>query len=202
MVDTLGKGYTALFNDEREVIVKIDRVNEAITLVERKIKSISQPVASKHKIIEVLLESQESRQIQCKISYIANHAKWVPLYKADIPARLSDLNLAMFAVVSQKTGEDWVGARLAVSNAVPMEGDEISHASPWYVDTHAYPHYMPSPVMAAGSLEEPMAASAEPYAEGAVEIEDTFLEKLIEIPLPGSCLLQSSLKTPKMNPSG
>lgn len=177
MVDTLGKGYTELFNDERQVIGEIDRVNEEITLVERKIKAISQPVVNKRKIIEVLLESEESRQIQCKISYIANHAKWAPLYKADIPAGLSDLNLTMFAVVSQKTGEDWEGTRLAVSNAVPMEGADISHASPWYVDTQVYPQYMPSPVMAAGSLEEPVAASAEPYADGAVDIENTFLEE-------------------------
>lgn len=58
-----------------------------------------------------------------ELTYVVGGASWTPFYeaRADDAAGEGPLDLSMVATVSQRSGEDWTGARLVLSTAVPRQ---------------------------------------------------------------------------------
>ncbi len=147
----------------------IGNINDRISLVGQKIKTHQQPGPKKQKVIEVIFESCKQQPIECQVSYVVKNASWAPVYKTDIPADLAGLELAMFAIISQKTGEAWNNVDLSVSNALPMENTDLPEAKSWYVN-------VPSPMynVAAGAAV-PIGGTMDDAVPVTVEeFEETF----------------------------
>ncbi len=178
MVETLGKSYSDLFENEKVLLDKIEGVNEQITLVGRKLKTISQPGPKRQKVIEVLFESYKSQKVECQVSYVVKNAQWTPVYKADVPADLSFLKMTMFATISQKTGENWDGVDLSVSNALAMDKTDLPAASAWYVDV---PRYLYQVAASAGAPLGSVMGDAVPMA-AELEAGSAELEEMVEAP--------------------
>ncbi|MCG8615610.1 MAG: DUF4139 domain-containing protein, partial [Desulfobacterales bacterium] len=163
----LGTSYTSLFKKEKTLLESLEDMNDKLSLINRKIGARQQPGPKKRKVIEVIFDSEKDQQIDCRVSYITRNAGWTPVYKTDVPADLSGLNLTMFGIVSQKTGEDWDGVTLSLSNAAPMDSTELPKAATWKVDTPVYP------VRAVDAATIGMAAGgAEPVAVEDFELSE------------------------------
>jgi uncharacterized protein (TIGR02231 family) len=67
--------------------------------------------------------SCESGSAAVELTYVVGGASWTPFYeaRADDTAGEGPLDLSMVATVSQRSGEDWTGARLVLSTAVPRQ---------------------------------------------------------------------------------
>jgi len=98
------------------------------------------------------------------------NACWEAVYKIDVPLKMSRVQLTMFSKISQKTGEDWDGVKLSVSNAAPLKGTELPKPESWYLS-------LPTPPPMARCAPVPASARR---MKAAPAPEEAFLEEEAE----------------------
>ena len=65
-------------------------------------------------------EFNTEQQTQLVIEYFVPGARWTPTYVCRLDSANYTANIAVRALICQKTGEDWSGVRLELSTALPM----------------------------------------------------------------------------------
>ena len=145
-VEFLGEGYQKLSDETRQLDIDIEDLQHDIKVIDRKIKQQRKSAAPVKQAIEVLFQSNEEQALDIEVSYTAGLATWKPVYKVDVPLDLSKVDLTMFATIEQKTGENWDGVKLSVSNAVPIRGAELPDLRRWELGL-----FTPTPYAAAGA---------------------------------------------------
>ena len=71
--------------------------------------------------VEIQLDCRPGTQVRVELSYVVGGAAWRPIYEARADEQARAVELITSAIVTQSTGEDWKGARLALSTAMPDE---------------------------------------------------------------------------------
>lgn len=71
------------------------------------------------------LSAASAGELEIQLSYRNRQARWSPVYEARLSEDRAKLDLALYAAVSQKSGEDWKGVRLEISNAKPSQGLDL-----------------------------------------------------------------------------
>lgn len=71
--------------------------------------------------IAVELTTPTAGPVEVQLSYRTRKARWSPVYEARLSEDHAKLDLVLFAAVTQKSGEDWTGVRLEISNAKPSQ---------------------------------------------------------------------------------
>jgi uncharacterized protein (TIGR02231 family) len=71
--------------------------------------------------VEVEITCPAGGEATLSLVYTVGGAAWTPSYEARLDEASASLELATFATVQQATGEDWRGARLLLSTAVPRQ---------------------------------------------------------------------------------
>lgn len=69
------------------------------------------------------------------LSYLVGGVSWTPSYEARLSEAGDRIDLATFATVSQHSGEDWLGARLTLSTAMPRQDATPPELAPLWVRT-------------------------------------------------------------------
>lgn len=135
-------------------IVSLEKEQDTL---ERELASLcNQTDHSKH-VIEVLFNASVDQEVDLEASYIVYEASWQPFYKIDVPMDLGEPNLTLFARIFQQTGENWLAARLAISNVIPMQGIGLPDQGVWTLDIHR-----PAPAAPRAAMARKRAASAHP----------------------------------------
>lgn len=135
--------------------------------------------------VAVAVEADAAGELELELSYVVHGAAWSPAYDARLTG--DTLNLTLFGMVTQSTGEDWPECELTLSTARPAVATGVPELDPWWVDVR--PPIMPMAAaapaafdmgfdMAAGGPEHAVArktALAGPAVEavGAVAVEST-----------------------------
>lgn len=70
---------------------------------------------------EVLVSCESGKTAKVQLSYFVGGARWAPAYEARAAENDSSVELSTFATVVQTTGEDWAGAKLVLSTALPRQ---------------------------------------------------------------------------------
>jgi uncharacterized protein (TIGR02231 family) len=71
--------------------------------------------------VEVRLACPSEGRARVELQYVVGGAGWTPAYEARADETGGQVELSTFATVSQATGEDWSGVRLALSTARPRD---------------------------------------------------------------------------------
>jgi len=158
-------GFSRIYQKAREADLTIRLLDKDIRQLERELSDIKQPGRTYQRIIEVQFDAAAPQKIGIAATYVVRHARWSPLYRAAVPADLSGVDLTLFARIVQKTGEEWQGVRLSVSNVVPLSGSRVPDARSWWLD-------VPRPVLRAMGKAAVMAESA---ARAPADAEDTMV---------------------------
>ncbi len=179
MLGFLKDSYQKIARDEEVLTEGLEKLADEMSVIERKLKQSKRPHSKNRKTIEVLFDAKEAGDIKIEVFYVAYHASWSPVYKVDVSLDLEQINMTMFANIEQKTGENWEGVQLSVSNAAPMKGAKLPELSSWKVQ----PAYIPPPApRAAAPVARAVFAAAEPEAEmmmaGACEEDFEVLDDL------------------------
>jgi uncharacterized protein (TIGR02231 family) len=78
--------------------------------------------------------SAEAGTYQVELTYmIANAANWVPYYELRANPGASKVDVAYFAKLAQRTGEDWQNVRVVLSTTTPVLGVTPPEPNPWYL---------------------------------------------------------------------
>jgi uncharacterized protein (TIGR02231 family) len=84
-------------------------------------------------IIRVELDAPGDTQVE--VSYLVPAARWIPRYDARVNTQTARVRLSQQALVTQWTGEDWLGASLSLSTARPSAAVTLpDEAPPWFID--------------------------------------------------------------------
>ncbi|WP_373525747.1 mucoidy inhibitor MuiA family protein [Nostoc sp.] len=73
-------------------------------------------------------------EFELELSYLVNRASWTPLYDLRFSTTSNIVHLSYLAEITQSSGEDWIGANLALSTAKPGLGTLPPKLEPWYID--------------------------------------------------------------------
>lgn len=105
-----------------------------------------------------------------EITTYTPNASWQPVYDLRLARAEGRLNIARGVIVSQYSGEDWIGVDLTLSTARPAERSEPSTLWPWLRrigEPEAAPPMAPAPMAKYGGGADMMVAEAAPVVEQA-----------------------------------
>jgi uncharacterized protein (TIGR02231 family) len=103
--------------------------------------------------VAVELSAERAGTLELAVSYLVRDAGWRPVWDARLTPETGAVELALLGEVSQRTGEDWTEARLALSTAEPGRGLAVPELEPrWLERAHPVP-------MARGELRSDRPAS-------------------------------------------
>ncbi|MBN1676676.1 MAG: DUF4139 domain-containing protein [Kiritimatiellae bacterium] len=162
---------------------QLEDLDRDIQVLERQLKQRRQPQEETRKGIEIVFRSAGDQTLLAEPTYVARHATWEPVYRVDVPEDLTSVAMSLFARIRQKTGEDWAGVKLAVSNAVPVKGVALPDLQSWRVDI--------------GRRPVPMAKAA---FRGAVALEEAAVlsdvDEALELAAPPAAMAAAAAPEP------
>ena len=99
----------------RELARKLAAARDELAKLQAKRSGTSAQVA-------VELHAERGGSLELAVSYLVQNAGWRPIWDARLDPESGAVELALLGEVTQRTGEDWTEARLAVSTAEPGRG--------------------------------------------------------------------------------
>ena len=84
----------------------------------------------------VLVELKGAGKAQLRVTYLTPGAAWEPLGELRVSRGGSAVNVLQYAAVTQTTGEDWSGAKLAFSTQNPSDMLDVPRAHGLVIDQH------------------------------------------------------------------
>ncbi len=130
----LAKNFQAILLKKQDLDSKVEETDREIKVVEKELATLKVPQAQTKKVIEVLFNSRQEQVVRIEASYLVSYASWQPAYKADVPLSLDGVDLTLFSVVKQKTGETWKQVSFSVSNVIPLRGAGLPMPVSWILD--------------------------------------------------------------------
>ncbi|MBW1862721.1 MAG: mucoidy inhibitor MuiA family protein [Deltaproteobacteria bacterium] len=130
----LTDAYGEIRTSKESLLVRIEDGNEEMQLLKKALASLKSRRSRMKRVIEILFNSAKEQSVSIEAGYLVENAFWNPLYKADVPLNLKEVNLTMFSKIRQKTGEDWNDTRLSISNAIPLRGVMLPPFNSWLLD--------------------------------------------------------------------
>ena len=119
----LGKGIQGRLAQVLQQERKLKRDLGKLALEEQRLQAEMQKQQGKRRTapsrVTVELSTPGAGSVDLELSYRNRQARWTPVYEARLAEDRKHLGLALYAAVTQKSGEDWDGVRLEISNARP-----------------------------------------------------------------------------------
>ncbi len=128
--------------DEATERVQIKIRNANRTLKEKdkqlaKLKKELQQIATNQKEVRAAklnILADISSELDLKISYQINGARWEPVYDMDLNTQTGEIQMKTLAQISQRTGENWQGVDVTLSTLRPTSGTQLPNLNPWVLD--------------------------------------------------------------------
>jgi len=150
----------------REAQRRTRELNERISALERERTQLGSSATDTWTAI-VRLDLARAGRVTVDLSYLVTGATWRPHYDLRGTADTGKVALALSALVSQRTGEDWDDVKLTVSSAQPSRGTVVPTLDPFWLRRYTPP---PAPRPArAKAAAAPAAAMAEEELDMAFE---------------------------------
>lgn len=117
-----------------------DETAKAVIMAEKQVKVLSEQLSTVNQeksgetVVMVDYESSSDLDGLMKLSYQVYGASWSPEYGLKIGAALDKFEFNIYGLVSQRSGEDWTGANLTLSTALPQVGLSRPDLPDWYID--------------------------------------------------------------------
>lgn len=89
--------------------------------------------------VEVRVSCPEGTQVPVELTYLVGGTSWAPLYEARAEEGAGVVELTSLATVRQASGEDWTGAKLYLSTALPRQDATPPEVRPLYVSALKQP---------------------------------------------------------------
>ena len=109
------------------------KIDEEMDRLQRELDAAQGGGAQSAKKIAITFDAEKPGKAAFSVEYMLLGAWWTPvsLVRGDVEKKKA--NLSYGAMVSQRTGEDWTGVKLALSTAQPSAGAKAPKVEPWWV---------------------------------------------------------------------
>ena len=128
----------AVRNKAYDAFIAIDKAKTEKAKLEQRVQELDQDLQSigDHTFNQrsIKFYVQALTQGEIKLSYMVQHARWQPIYKAELDTNNNTVKLTRMAMIAQKTGEDWNNVHLILSTATPKTYINQLYPESWWVD--------------------------------------------------------------------
>ena len=124
-----------LVGGKLELETQLEGRNRELEARERERRELSSAASPDRIAASVRLEIRAPGELQIELSYLIGGASWRPRYDARVEVAEGEVQLIEQALVWQRTGEEWTGVALSLSNARPSAAVSLpDEPDPWYID--------------------------------------------------------------------
>lgn len=109
----------------REIIFKLIDIEEKIKSSASMLNRFASLDKKKERFITIILNAEIDAEEEVVIHYIQNNAGWYPSYTLRADLNGGNIELSMFAMIKQLTGEDWKNIEISLSTANPLSNCSI-----------------------------------------------------------------------------
>jgi uncharacterized protein (TIGR02231 family) len=119
--------------ESRDIAEKLRALEQRQAEVDAELKRLKEKGARSEQRVEVRLSCPQGAQVPVELTYLVGGTSWAPAYEARAEEGPGVVELTSLATVRQATGEDWVGAKLFLSTALPRQDARPPDVVPLYV---------------------------------------------------------------------
>lgn len=127
----LTKGFSELSLQAEGIRLKLRDLNRKKEALNAQLQQLNTNSQNVKRSIAVEIEAIRPGKLTLMVSYLVNNVNWEPLYDARVAFEENQVDLALFGLVSQSTGEDWKDVDLTISTARPSIGGVMPELSIW-----------------------------------------------------------------------
>ncbi|MBI5816703.1 MAG: mucoidy inhibitor MuiA family protein [Nitrospinae bacterium] len=121
-------------NGMLEAQAEQEKIKKEIDKLGRELANLKSRSGKGYKTVAVDFSADDKGKGTFIAEYITPGAGWTPEYIVRAAADKNEVRLSYAAMISQRTGEDWPEAKLALSTARPSVGARAPEIEPWYVN--------------------------------------------------------------------
>ena len=125
--------------EARDVAEKQRVLKQRLAEVDAELSRLQRLAGRSEQRVEVRLACPQGTQVRVELSYLVGGTSWTPLYEARAEEASGVVELTSLATVRQSTGEDWTGAKLFLSTALPRQDATPPEVTPLYVSAWKRP---------------------------------------------------------------
>jgi len=133
-IEFYDKELSAIKKEELETAVKIRKLNERMSKIEKQVSVVTRQDDWPTGEIEIRVEAGIKTHSEFNISYLVANAGWYPNYDVRVSDIENPIQLSYKADVYQNTGVDWNDVKLRFSNGNPNQSGVAPELSTWYLN--------------------------------------------------------------------
>ncbi len=131
--DYIEKELLNIFQKSHKLDIELRTVKEEIDRINREISQHEGDLQYQKSEIIVELEAQNAGSFILELSYRLPGATWVPIYEARALSNQPEIEFNSYALVRQRTGENWDNVPIELSTAKPSVGGRFPDVEPWFL---------------------------------------------------------------------
>jgi uncharacterized protein (TIGR02231 family) len=185
--DELGGQLTAVKERQRDLNRRRDELRDRLAAVERRLSEAGRRQEPDRLAADVVVSvaGPADGEVELELSYVVDGAGWQPSYDLRLDEGSDGagpgLALTWFALVTQRTGEDWPECELRLSTARPAGAVTVPELEPWFVDrVRPLPPPLPPMSPSFGGAPMPSAVAATSAPSGAPRAARAAAPPLVE----------------------
>lgn len=136
VVDFLGAKLLAVKQARLGETVKQKEQKAKLDALKKKLASMMPQRPQEGRKVTVFVETAQTGAFTMALSYTVVEARWQPLYTLRALPDSGEAELAMTALISQRSGENWTGVKTLLSTSSPVLEAQPSDLEPWYLDIY------------------------------------------------------------------
>ena len=140
ILNFVDKNLKEIYSGIREQAVKRSRLEEEIKAIQLNMNQSKDIEQKNYKEIMVKIDASQNTKAEVQASYIVNSASWYPIYDARVDSKSKQVELSLFGMIQQSTGEDWNDVKLTFSTADPSSVKSLPKLDPWFLDINPLPY--------------------------------------------------------------
>jgi|SRR6266545_1331508 len=165
----------AVHERQRQLAEGRELVEREIAAVEQELATLHQQRKTERRDVLVTIEADASAGIELNVAYVVTEARWTPVY--DVRLEGDHVIITWHGLVTQRSGEDWPAAELALSTARPAVTTAVPELDPWYIGEYHPPiptlrREMTGVAPARAMAEAPAGAAAETFEPQAAPMQE------------------------------
>jgi uncharacterized protein (TIGR02231 family) len=127
-----------LVGQKLELGTRAEELSRELEALERERRELGSGASPDRIAASVRVQVEAPGELEIELSYLIGGASWRPRYDARVDVAEGIVRLVEQALVWQRTGEEWKGIALSLSNARPSEAISLpDEPDPWYIDVVA-----------------------------------------------------------------
>jgi uncharacterized protein (TIGR02231 family) len=129
----VGKSFAELESQSEGLRLKLRQLHRDKEALVQKLQELNSAYSKVKRAIAVAVQADSGVKLTLEVSYLVGAVNWQPVYDARVAFEEKKVDLALFGLISQTTGEDWQDALLTISTARPSIGGHMPQLDSWWL---------------------------------------------------------------------